>query len=125
MEEEFRLDCAVDAAMSVIEGKWKAAIICKLARNGHMRFSELMKEIPTVSSKVLTNQLRELEKDDIILRESTATAKRVAYSLTEKGYDLIPALKELVKWSLKNMSFGRVIFDESVLLNVEDLPIKA
>ena len=113
-DSSLRLDCAVDAAMSVIEGKWKAVVICKIGHNGKMRFNELIKEIPSISSKVLTNQLRELEGDGIIQREASATSKRVTYSLTSKGIALGPALIELAKWGRDHMSFTRVIFDETV-----------
>lgn len=108
-----RLDCAVDATMSVIEGKWKATIICKLGLNESMRFSELLKAIPTISSKVLTNQLKELERDGIVKRDASSAYKCVRYSLTEKGKELKPALEELAKWSLCNMNFGRVHFDDA------------
>ncbi|MCQ2055961.1 MAG: helix-turn-helix transcriptional regulator [archaeon] len=125
MRNELRLGCAVDAAMSVIEGKWKAVIICKLAHNGQMRFSELMRGIPTISSKVLANQLKELEEDGIIFRKSTIAAKRVTYSLTEKGYDLGPALVELVKWSLRNMSLKEANLNNTACINFELPSIKA
>lgn len=125
MRNELRLSCAVDAAMSVIEGKWKAVIICKLAHNGQMRFSELMRGISTISSKVLANQLKELEEDGIVFRKPTITAKRVVYSLTEKGYDLGPALVELVKWSLRNMSIRESDLNSTACINFKSPIIKA
>lgn len=106
------LDYAVDATMSVIEGKWKSTIICKLGSNGTMRFGELLKEIPAISSKVLTNQLKELERDGIVRRQASFASKCVRYSLTEKGEELKPALEELAKWSLSNMNFDRSRFDD-------------
>jgi DNA-binding HxlR family transcriptional regulator len=99
-----RMDCAVDAAMSVIEGKWKSAILCKLFVKGDMRFSQLQSELPKVSSKVLTNQLRELESDGLINRTIYAEVPvRVVYSITDRGRSLMPALKALADWALENV----------------------
>ncbi len=110
-----RMDCAVDATMSVIEGKWKPTVLCKLLVKGDMRFSELLSEIPQVSPKVLTNQLRELERDGLITRTIYAEVPpRVVYSITDRGRSLGPVLKALADWALDNIFINMVVFDKSV-----------
>lgn len=109
---DLRYDCAIDAAMSVFEGRWKPVILCMLAMNGPMRFNQLLKGIESVSARILTKQLRELEDDGIIVRDvNTDSSLKVEYSLTEKGKSLIPVLRTIAEWGLQNMYPNRVIFD--------------
>ena len=63
MVQKPRFNCSLDAAMSVIEGRWKPTIICLLAQNGSMRFNELLNKIGEVSSRMLSKQLKELEAE--------------------------------------------------------------
>ncbi len=112
-----RTDCAVDAAMSVIEGRWKTVIICILARNGEpMRFNQLINRIDGISPRIFTLQLRELESDGIITRNVVSTSpKYVEYSLSEKGLSLIPILQMLSEWGLKHMFPNMVSFPGEVV----------
>ncbi|MBQ5447686.1 MAG: helix-turn-helix transcriptional regulator [Candidatus Methanomethylophilus sp.] len=112
-----RTDCAVDAAMSVIEGRWKTVIICILARNGEpMRFNQLINRIDGISPRIFTLQLRELESDGIITRTVVSTSpKYVEYSLSEKGLSLIPILQMLSEWGLKHMFPNMVSFPGEVV----------
>ena len=112
-----RTDCAVDAAMSVIEGRWKTVIICILARNGEpMRFNQLINRIDGISPRIFTLQLRELESDGIITRTVVSTSpKYVEYSLSEKGLSLIPILQMLSEWGLKHMFPNMVSFPGAVV----------
>ena len=112
-----RTDCAVDAAMSVIEGRWKTVIICILARNGEpMRFNQLINRIDGISPRTFTLQLRELESDGIITRTVVSTSpKYVEYSLSEKGLSLIPILQMLSEWGLKHMFPNMVSFPGEVV----------
>jgi len=115
-----RMDCAIDATMSVIEGRWKTVILCKLANKGTLRFSQLMSELDKVSPRILTKQLRELEKDGLIRREVFAEVPvRVEYSLTPKGQSLGPALKSLADWGLKN-AFNKVSIESVDAKNTHD-----
>ena len=112
MESDPRFNCAVDAAMSVIEGRWKSTIICLLAQSKEMRFNELLRKIDGVSSRILSKQLKELEADGMILRrEYGESARRVSYSLTEKGSSLLPILSDLARWGRENMFSNRVNID--------------
>ena len=105
-----RVDCALDAAMEVIEGRWKTTIICMLGMNGPMRFSQLQSKIGTVSARMLSKQLKELEADRMILRnEVVKGGVRVEYSLTSKGESIIPALKQLACWSLDNQMINVIV----------------
>lgn len=109
-----RLDCCLDAAMSVIEGRWKGTILCLLYNNSGMRFSELMKSIGLVSSRILSKQLKELEEDGMITRTVGTDRKlKVTYSLTDKGISILPPLKMLAEWGAYHQMI-RVILPESM-----------
>ncbi|MCC3768999.1 helix-turn-helix domain-containing protein [Streptomyces sp. UNOC14_S4] len=90
--------CGIDAAIDVIEGKWKVLILWAL-HDATRRFGELRRLLPGISEKVLTQQLRELETDDIVHREVyEGVPLRVEYSLTEHGQALNTALAPLSAW---------------------------
>ncbi len=90
------LKCGVQISLSVIGGRWKLVIIYFLLRNGTLRFGELNKIMPLISKKVLTSQLRELEKDGIVHRQVQDT--HVEYSLTEYGLCLKDIVLTLREW---------------------------
>lgn len=91
--------CSLVHTMNVIGNKWKPIIIYLLS-SGEMRFGKLNAMIPTISKKVLTSQLKELEADGLINRESFAEIPpRVEYSLTEKSKTLLPVLRQLSAWA--------------------------
>ena len=117
-----RYDCAIDAAMSVIEGRWKTVIICKLAHEGTpLRFNQIMAKTPGISPRILTIQLREMEKDNIIVRTVVSTSpKCVEYSLSDRGMSLLPILTQLAEWGLNNMFPNLVTFDTESVANEED-----
>ncbi len=86
-------------AISLIEGKWKMHILFWLWKKGTMRYGELRKALESVSHKMLSNQLKELESDGLITRtEYPQVPPRVEYSLTETGLSLMPVLEELCHW---------------------------
>ncbi|MCP4148585.1 MAG: helix-turn-helix transcriptional regulator [bacterium] len=85
-------------SLSVIGGKWKLLIIWHL-QNGTIRFGELKRNIPGITQKVLTQQLRELETHGLLHREVYAEVPpRVEYSLTPQGKELKPVLEALSRW---------------------------
>ena len=109
---ENRINCEIDATMSVIEGRWKGTILCMLAINGPMRFSELQKSIGEITSRILTKQLKELEGDRMIRRNASTEGKiKVEYSLTDRGWSIIPVLKVIGEWGLNNQ-FVNIIVPE-------------
>jgi DNA-binding HxlR family transcriptional regulator len=87
-------------ALKVIEGRWKLRILVQLRANSVMRFSDLERAIPSVTQKMLIQQLRELERDGAVTRTAYAEVPpRVEYSLTSWGQDLCPALDALRNWA--------------------------
>ncbi|MEL6988361.1 MAG: helix-turn-helix domain-containing protein [Bacteroidota bacterium] len=109
--------CSLVHTMNIIGNKWKP-IILYLLSNGSMRFGRLNALIPTISKKVLTNQLRELENDGLLLRESFAEIPpRVEYSLTEKSIGLMPILKKLSEWA--NSAYPEIEFEECRIIEQE------
>lgn len=108
-----RLDCnpacPVEAAVSLIEGKWKCVILWHLRQEGVVRFNELRRKLPGVTQRTLTNQLRELEQDGLILRAIYAQVPpKVEYSLSERGRTLGPILDALKQWGEANIDlFGQ------------------
>lgn len=105
------LNCPMVTALNVIGGKWKPVILHMLL-DGTMRFGELKKNIPPVSQKMLTQQLRELEVDGIVLRKVYAEIPpRVEYSLSDRGVTLEPVLDSLYAWGQGNV------------LDIEEIPL--
>lgn len=95
--------CAVEAALDVIGNKWKGVILFHLL-DGTKRFNELRKVIPSVTQRMLTLQLRELEKDEIIFRKVyPVVPPKVEYSLTAFGVELRPILFSLREWGTRFM----------------------
>lgn len=89
----------VEATIDVIGGKWKPVILCHLQNNGLMRTSALKRAIPTITQKMLTQQLRELEKDGIINRiVYDQVPPKVEYDLSEYGQSLGNILSSLCYW---------------------------
>ena len=88
----------LEAAVDVIDGKWKIYILWHL-QEGPKRNSELLKQIPGVSQKMLTQKLRELEKEKIIVRTVyPEIPPRVEYTLTRFGQKLKPIMMMLEQW---------------------------
>jgi DNA-binding HxlR family transcriptional regulator len=90
--------CPVEATLDVIGGKWKGVILYKLLERTR-RFSELKRELPAITQRMLTLQLRELEEDGIVHREIyKEIPPKVEYSLTEFGKTLEPILLAMLTW---------------------------
>ena len=92
--------CPVETTLMLIGDKWKVLILRDLM-NGTKRFGELKKSIGTVSQKVLTAQLRDMEEKGLLTRKVYAEVPpRVEYTLTETGYSLKPILDSMWAWGL-------------------------
>ncbi|MGZ3884622.1 MAG: winged helix-turn-helix transcriptional regulator [Bacteroidia bacterium] len=90
--------CSLDITMDFIGGKWKTVVLWYL-RNTTMRFGELRKQIPDITEKMLSLQLKSLEEDGLVKREVFPEVPlRVEYSLTEFGKTLVPVLEAVAKW---------------------------
>lgn len=97
MENDYS-KCPVEFAIDMMKGKWKILIIWYLQYRTR-RYNELLRLMPRVSKKVMTQQLKELEADGIIRREDFAeNPPRVEYYLTPMGEKCIPILQNLYEW---------------------------
>lgn len=91
----------VEAAVNVIEGKWKLLIVLVL-RDGKLRYSEILRKLPSISEKMLVKQLRELENHGIVTRKVyPVVPPKVEYSLTVAGEKLVVVLKILGFWGIR------------------------
>lgn len=103
VKKETEIQCPVAAMLELIGGKWKPVILYCL-RLDTRRFGEIAARIPTISRKVLTDQLKELEQDQIIIRKQfNEIPPRVEYSLSELGKSMAPVLAEMEKWGNENI----------------------
>ncbi|MDE7397809.1 MAG: helix-turn-helix transcriptional regulator [Muribaculum sp.] len=97
--------CPVRNIISRFTGKWSLLVICVLAENEATRFCEISRAIPDISSKVLTETLKNLESDGLISRTVYAEIPpRVEYGLTEKGKSLLPHIEGLICWALDHFN---------------------
>jgi DNA-binding HxlR family transcriptional regulator len=96
-------NCGLEAALDVIGGKWKVLILWHLHPEPR-RFGDLRRRVEGISEKMLIQQLREMEADDIVRRKAFAEIPpRVEYSLTGLGVSLSQALTPLCDWGGKHM----------------------
>ncbi|THB65027.1 MAG: transcriptional regulator [Desulfovibrio sp.] len=96
---EREYSCPVELAIQVIGGKWKPVILWHLGEESVLRFNELRRIMPTVTQKMLTRQLRELEADGLVHREVYAQVPpKVEYSLTPVGKSVMPIMRDLCQW---------------------------
>jgi DNA-binding HxlR family transcriptional regulator len=103
MPKENELVCPVTAMLELIGGKWKPVILYCL-RNNTRRFGEIAARIPAISRKVLTDQLKELEQDNLIVRNQfNEIPPRVEYSLSELGKSMAPVFAAMEKWGNENL----------------------
>lgn len=98
MDEVKKYNCPVSAAIRLIGGKYKALILWHLM-DSTIRFSELRRLVPDATPKMLTQQLRELERDGLLVRTVyPVVPPKVEYSLTDKGRSLRPILEAMYEW---------------------------
>jgi DNA-binding HxlR family transcriptional regulator len=102
---QFNADhCVMTRFASTISGKGKP-ILLYLIENGVNRFSRILQQMPAISKKMLTEQLRELEADGLIRRDElkVKAPKVVVYHLTEKGASLRKLIDHIIQWCLEYM----------------------
>ena len=93
--------CPGETTLMLISDRWKVLIIRDLL-DGTKRFGELKKSIGSISQKVLTSNLREMEADGLVNRKVYAEVPpRVEYTLTDTGYSLKPILDAMVEWGME------------------------
>ena len=92
--------CPIEDTLNVIAGRWKIVILWWL-QGGELRFGELRRHMPSVTPKMLTQQLRQMEEEGLVRREIFAQVPpKVVYSMTERGRSLRPVLKSMYDWSV-------------------------
>ena len=90
--------------MSLIGGQWKMQILFWLWKSEIMRYSELKRSLEGITHKMLSNQLKELENDRLIIRtEYPQVPPKVEYKLSERGKTLMPVLHSVCHWGIEHM----------------------
>lgn len=104
--------CTVSLTMDLVGGKWKAVILYHL-KDEPKRYSELRKELATVTEMTLSLQLKQLEKDGLVSRKVFGKKPpiKVVYSLTELGKTFIPVLEAITEWG------NRVVTEKGEFIN--------
>lgn len=92
--------CRIEYATSLIKGKWKPTIIFRV-KDGFRRYNAIFESIGDISHKVLVDKLRELEEDDIVMKNKLGK-QHFEYSLTKKGEEMFEILVSMKEWVLRN-----------------------
>lgn len=89
--------------LSMIAGKWKMVILYVLSEDQPVRFNELRRQVGGITYKMLSDQLKELEADELIIRkEYPQIPPKVEYRLSERGQSLMPILDAMCRWGREN-----------------------
>lgn len=89
-------------ALSIISGKWKLKLLYIIGYHETIRYGEIKRQAAPITHKMLSAQLKELESDGLIIRtEYPQIPPKVEYTLSEKGYGLLPMFDELYHWIIK------------------------
>src|ERR1700687_5633831 len=100
--EEHRSGCAINLALEVFGDRWSLIIIRDMMFGGKRHFREFLQSDEKIASNVLTDRLAMLEREGIISKQGDPEHKqKIIYSLTLKGINLLPIMKEVGAWSLK------------------------
>jgi DNA-binding HxlR family transcriptional regulator len=112
MIEEKKYNCPFELTLELIGGKWKGLILWHIHEKKVLRNGELLRLIPRITQKMLTQQLREMEENGLIRRVIyEQVPPKVEYSLTEHGKSLRPILDMMLSWGIdyaqeKNIFIG-------------------
>lgn len=138
LKQDIRSDCAIWYPEYILGRKWNISIILELIHakkypSNSMSYTDITELLPEISSRTLSRRLKELSNLDIIkVHENKKLPKKVRYSLTQSGKDLIPIIKSMRDWSLKhgNTDNPKCINDEcrhskeiSSFLELEEIKI--
>jgi DNA-binding HxlR family transcriptional regulator len=96
-------ECPIDAALSVIDGRWKGTILWRLS-DRPMRTSELQRSIPGITERMLIRHLRDLVQDGILVRNQAPTRPpHVLYSISPYGQTILPVLEVICAWGRRHL----------------------
>ena len=114
--------CPFDVLVNLISGKWKMIILWHLNKDGFKRFGELQKIAYDASSKVLSTQLRQLEKDGLVFRKVyPEIPPKVEYHITDLGRSLWPILLSMQKWSIDFLKEKNISVEEYIIKEFDEL----
>lgn len=117
--------CPFEVLVNMINGKWKMIILWHLNKDNFKRFGELQRIAHDASSKVLSAQLRQLEKDGLICRKIYAEVPpRVEYYITDLGRSLWPVLMSMQEWSLNYLKSINEEIEPYILKEFDELKSK-
>jgi DNA-binding HxlR family transcriptional regulator len=106
-KKDLKSTCEIEVAFSVVGGKWKPLILWLLGKFGKLRFGQLQNFIPDITHRILTKQLRELENNQLIIRQIySEVPPKVEYSITDKGIAVLPIFDMMCDWASDNNYFG-------------------
>lgn len=98
--------CPLDGVIETIGKKWTLLLVNEIGNHGSLRYNDLLEELKGISPSTLASMLKELQKEDIISRESfNEIPPRVEYTLTKRGNELRIAIIPLLKWATKKGNF--------------------
>lgn len=93
--------CPIRNVLERFGDKWSLLVLCTLGNGDKVRYKDLMAEIPDISHKMLTNTLKHLVEDHLVIREAYAEIPpRVEYSLTDTAKTLLPTIQQMIDWAL-------------------------
>ncbi|MDH4412945.1 MAG: helix-turn-helix domain-containing protein [Rhizobium sp.] len=96
--------CQIEATLQLLDGKWKAVVLHHLLRDEVLRFNELVKRLPSITHRMLSKQLRDMEVAGLVARTVyPVVPPRVDYSLTPLGRSLEPVLQAIGRWGQENL----------------------
>ena len=102
-EETLEIDCPFMLTLRFIGKRWKPAVLWKI-KEGHIRFSQLKKQLPAISDKMLSQTITELTRDGILLKDIYQEIPlKVEYRFTEFGRSLLPVLETMNNWGNRNL----------------------
>ena len=111
--DQKKFPCLASLTMHFVGGKWKAVILMHLV-DAPQRYNEIYKNIPTITERTLSLQLKQLEQDGLVLRKvyTEKPPLKVEYELTEFGKTLLPLLLEICKWGSVAVEKSDRVFSE-------------
>jgi len=105
--------CPIGAVVDIVFSRWTTPILWTLNAHGRQRFVELQRRVTAITPKVLTQRLRQLERDGMIVRTYHAEIPpRVEYEISELGRSLAPVFHQLAEWSGANLARVELARDE-------------